>query len=315
MSRVLVAISGGVDSSVAAWLLRESGHEVIGAFMRPGRRADEAGARRVARSLDIPLHVLDFREQFGRIIDYFVGEYTRGRTPNPCAMCNARIKFGALLAFAESLDAEYLATGHHARLARASDDRPALLQGRDPAKDQSYFLFGIRRADLDRLLLPVGEYQKDDIRRIARDLGLHTDEVKESQEICFVPDDDHARFVSEHRDALDTSGEIVTSDGVMVGRHEGLERFTIGQRKGLGVALGERRYVVRIEPDTRRVVIGPPEELARSELTAAGVNWLIDEPAEPFDLPGQGPLPQPAGGSDRRAAGRFAVLCPLRRAL
>ncbi len=292
MSRVVLAISGGVDSSVAACLLRESGHDVIGVFMRHGQHADAAGARRVAQSLDIPFCELDFQEEFRRIIDYFVCEYTSGRTPNPCIVCNARLKFGKLVDYADSVGAQYVATGHHARLTKTADGRIALRSGRDPAKDQSYVLFGIDRRKLGRLMFPVGEYRKDEVWHIAREHGLSTADKRESQEICFVPDHDHARFVRQHRGELgrgeldrgelDTSGEIVTTDGTVVARHDGLERFTIGQRKGLGIALGQPRYVVRIEPDTRRVVIGTIDELARTELTAAQSNWLIDEPAEPF---------------------------------
>ncbi len=308
MSRVVLAISGGVDSSVAAWLLRESGHDVIGLFMRHGEQpdltcqtpdmggsrkkgcctaADAADARRVTERLDIPFYALDFREEFGRIIDYFVREYTAGRTPNPCIVCNTWLKFGKLLEYADSVGAQFVATGHYARLENTPDGQIALRTGRDPLKDQSYVLFGIEREKLPRLMFPVGQHNKDEIRRIARKVGFGTADKSDSQEICFVPDQDHARFVRQHRGEfglgqLDTSGEIVTSEGTVVGRHDGLERFTIGQRKGLGIALGEPHYVVRIEPDTRRVVIGAAEELARPNLTAAEANWLIDEPVEPF---------------------------------
>ena len=282
-------MSGGVDSSVAAWLLRRQGHDVVGIFMRHGQAsargccsaADAADARRVADSLGIPFYAINFEEEFGRIVDYFVDEYTAGRTPNPCIVCNTWIKFGKLFEYAEGVDAQFVATGHHARIEQRPD-AVALCRGRDESKDQSYVLFGIQRRLLRRLLFPVGEHRKDEIRRMAGRLGLRVAEKPDSQEICFVPDKDHARFVKQHRGKLDTAGQIVTTDGVVVGRHEGFERFTIGQRGGLRVALGEPRYVVRIEPDSRRVVIGAREELARSELTAAGANWLIDEPAGPF---------------------------------
>jgi len=305
MSRVVLAMSGGVDSSVAAWLLREEGHDVIGLFMRhgvetdascdagPGQagrgkprccsQADADDARRVADLLDVPFYALNFDEEFGRIVDYFVDEYTAGRTPNPCIMCNTWLKFGKLFEYAKSVDARYVATGHYARLLATAGDRPsALCRGVDAAKDQSYVLFGIDRRQLGRLLFPVGEHSKEEIRRIAGRLGLGVAAKPDSQEICFVPDGDHARWVRRHRGQVDTSGEIVTTDGTVVGRHEGLERFTIGQRKGLGVAFGERRFVVRLERDTRRVVVGTKDELARTDLTAAGANWLVDEPARPF---------------------------------
>lgn len=317
MSRVVLAMSGGVDSSVAAWLLREQEHDVIGLFMRHGveaegrkprccSAADAADARRVADMLDIPFYALNFEDDFGRIVEYFVDEYAAGRTPNPCIMCNTWLKFGKLFEYADSVGAQYVATGHHARLVwekgtsqvsrngprptcgrrPASQELdpfpfPGLCRGRDAGKDQSYVLFGIERRLLGRLLFPVGEHRKEEIRRIAGRLVLRVADKPDSQEICFVPDGDHARLVQEHRGQLDTSGQIVTTDGTVVGRHEGLERFTVGQRKGLGVAFGERRFVVRLEPDTRRVVVGTRDELARTELIAAGANWLVDRPAGP----------------------------------
>ena len=304
MSRVVLAMSGGVDSSVAAWLLREQGHDVVGLFMRHGQQAetacaagpelparhkqgccsaaDAADARRVADALGIPFYVLNFEDQFDRIVDYFVDQYTAGRTPNPCIVCNTWLKFGKLFDYADGAGAEHVATGHHARLVETGTGEPALVRGRDPGKDQSYVLFGIERARLARLKFPVGEHHKDQIRRIAGQLGLDVAEKRDSQEICFVPDQDHARFIKQQRGEVDTSGEIVTIDGRVVGRHDGLERFTVGQRKGLGIAFGQPRFVVRLEPETRRVVVGTKEELARTELTAAEVNWLIEEPTGPL---------------------------------
>jgi tRNA U34 2-thiouridine synthase MnmA/TrmU len=405
-------MSGGVDSSVAAWLLREQGHDVVGVFMRHGQEqragscgaavsaamaggtpasialsggtpapqrtcgkqgcctaADAADARRVAEMLGIPFYAVNFEQEFGRIVDYFVAEYTKGRTPNPCIVCNSWLKFGRLFDYADGIGAEYVATGHYARLVQlhrgadivqpnSSEDIPArsgvdipacsgvdipacsgadipvcrrdfdprgteevvgealangegvwrqpppspgvvaappntaceqavahptenaeiaLCRGLDESKDQSYVLFGIQRHLLPRLMFPVGEYRKEEIRRIAERLGLRVAAKRDSQEICFVPDQDHARFIRQHRGELDTSGEIVLTDGSVVGRHDGFERFTVGQRKGLGIALGEPRYVVRIEPESRRVVLGTQEELARDELYAAEANWLAEE--------------------------------------
>ena len=302
-------MSGGVDSSVAAWLLREDRHEVIGLFMRHGvevqepcevgpaaggghkqgccSAADAADARRVADLLEIPFYAVNFDEEFGRIVDYFVHEYTAGRTPNPCIMCNTWLKFGKLFEYADSVGAQYVATGHYARLvcgrnSGSDSDTPALCRGRDESKDQSYVLFGIDRGLLSRLKFPVGEHRKDEIRRLAQRIGLRVAEKRDSQEICFVPDQDHARFIRAQPGALDTSGPIVTTDGTVVGRHDGLERFTIGQRKGLGIAFGEPRFVVRLEPDERRVVIGTRDELERTGLTASGANWLVEPPDEPF---------------------------------
>jgi tRNA-uridine 2-sulfurtransferase len=305
-------MSGGVDSSVAAWLLRQQGHQVIGLFMGHGQdrspassdadlptkdggdtpvratsavagrkqrcctAADAADARRTADMLGIPFYAINFQRQFSRIVDYFVAQYTAGRTPNPCIVCNTWLKFSALVEYADSMGAELVATGHYARLLPLSDGQIALCPGLDAAKDQSYVLFGIRRQLLPRLMFPVGEYHKKEIREIADRLGLHVAVKRDSQEICFVPDQDYARFVRQHRGPLDTSGEIVTTDGTVVGRHSGIEQFTVGQRKGLRLAFGAPRYVVRIEPNSHRVVIGAREELARTELIAAEANWLVE---------------------------------------
>jgi tRNA-specific 2-thiouridylase len=297
-------MSGGVDSSVAAWLLRQQGHDVVGVFMRHGIEADEScptepgskshkqgccsavdadDARRVAGMLEIPFYALNFEEEFGRIVDYFVDEYRAGRTPNPCVVCNTWLKFGRLFQYADSIGADYVATGHYARLVPGDDPAmPALLRGLDSWKDQSYVLFGIDRQRLPRMIFPVGGYRKEEIRRIAAQIGLRVADKRDSQEICFVPDQDHARLVKQ-RCGGDTSGEVVTTEGEVVGRHEGLEHFTIGQRKGLRIAFGQPRYVVRLEPETRRVVVGTLEDLARTELTASAANWLVEPPQTAID--------------------------------
>ncbi len=307
-------MSGGVDSSVAAHLLRRDGHDVVGVFMRHGEPAasscasekpsspshlpivaqraghkqgccsasDAQDARRVADRLDIPFYAIDFQEEFSQIIDYFIDEYTAARTPNPCVMCNNWIKFGRLFDYADSVGAEFVATGHYAQLQPGAgpDDLPRLCRGVDPLKDQSYVLFGIDRQLLSRMLLPIGGYQKEAIRRMAHDLGLAVADKKDSQEICFVPDGDHAAFIRRKRGDSPTAGEVVTSAGQVVGTHDGLEKFTIGQRKGLGIALGEPHFVIRLEHDTHRVVLGTKEELSRRELTANRTNWLV-RPAGP----------------------------------
>jgi tRNA-uridine 2-sulfurtransferase len=291
-------MSGGVDSSVAAWLLREQGHEVVGLFMRHGQEAsaacsteprgsnsvkqgccsaaDAADARRVAGVLHVPFYAVNFQSEFDRIVDYFVAEYSAGRTPNPCIVCNTWLKFGKLVEYADAVGAEFIATGHYARLVRLPDGETALCRGRDVSKDQSYVLFGIDRRLLPRILFPVGEYRKEEIRRIAEKLGLPVAAKRDSQEICFVPDQYHARFIRQRCGDLDRSGEIVTTDGTIVGHHSGVEQFTIGQRKGLRLAFGQPRYVVHIDAESRRVVIGTREDLARTELTASGANWLAD---------------------------------------
>lgn len=304
MSRIVLAMSGGVDSSVAAWLLREQGHEVIGVFMRHGQdagdacavdagvsrkqgccsAADAADARRVADMLGLPFYVLNFEREFDRIVEYFVEQYSAGRTPNPCIVCNTWLKFGKLFEYADSIGAEYVATGHYARLQKMDDGQTALFRGLDETKDQSYVLFGINREKMDRLMFPIGEHRKEEIRQIAASLNLKVANKRDSQEICFIPDQDHAGFIRRRPGYIDTSGEIVTTDGKIVGKHDGFEQFTIGQRKGLHVAFGTPRYVVRIEPDTHRVVIGLREELALDELCANNVNWLEGNgiPSEPF---------------------------------
>ena len=219
---------------------------------------------------------LNLDQEFSRIIDYFVDEYTAGRTPNPCVQCNNWIKFGKLFDYADSVGAEFVATGHYARLQPRSCGSPALLRGLDEQKDQSYVLFGIQHTYLPRMLLPVGEYRKPAIRKIAASLGLNVADKKDSQEICFVTQGRYDEFVRNHRRSDDTAGELVTTNGTVVGEHAGIDGFTIGQRKGLGVALGEPKFVVHIEPETRRVVLGDRKDLSRTELTAAQTNWLVD---------------------------------------
>ncbi len=317
MPRVVLAMSGGVDSSAAAYLLTNQGYEVVGVFMRHGEESaqscrtsdpesnpllpilqgrldhkqgccsasDALDARRVADKLSIPFYALDLQSDFRRIVDYFVDEYVHGRTPNPCVQCNNWIKFGRLFDYADSVDAEFVATGHYAQVV-ATEDGPGLFRGVDSNKDQSYALAGIDRQYLKRMLLPVGRYVKPEIRRLAGEAGLKVADKRDSQEICFVNNGKHAEFVRSRTDQR-TAGDIVTTDGKIVGKHEGIEAFTIGQRKGLGVALKEPYFVVRIDPKDNRVIIGKKEELAEHHLTAEGVNWLIDPPADAFSAMAQ----------------------------
>ena len=261
--RVVLAMSGGVDSSVAAHLLKSQGYDVIGLFMRTGAHADDAerraktccsatdaiDAQRVADRLDIPFYALDFEREFGRIKDYFADEYLAGRTPNPCVMCNIWLKFGKFWAYGKQVGADFVATGHYARIARAGDGTLRVARALDRAKDQSYVLFGLRPELLPHVLFPVGEYPKPEIRRIAREQDLPVHDKPDSQEICFVPDDDYLEFVRERRPEHDTAG-VARRRGrsKCCGTHSGIEGFTIGQRRGLGIAVGSPRYVVQIEP-------------------------------------------------------------------
>ena len=292
--KVLLAMSGGVDSSVAAAMLRDEGYDVTGVFMCLGRAGadadsrgccspqDAADARRVAEALGIHLYVLNLADEFEPIIDYFLAEYARGRTPNPCIHCNALIKFGRLVRQADSLGIDYVATGHHARRVEFGG-APAFARARATAKDQSYALFAVARETLGRVLLPIGEVDdKQQVRRIARDLGLDVHDKPDSQEICFVPNDDYVALLRERLPDALRSGEIVDSGGRVLGHHDGYARFTIGQRRGVRVAAGEPMYVTHIDPAGARVTIGPRQEVMTRRLRAAAANWHCDVPDE-FD--------------------------------
>ena len=295
MARVVLAMSGGVDSSVAAFLLKEQGHEVIGLFMRTGshgdrldRRAktccsatDAVDAQQVADRLDIPFYALDFEPDFARIIDQFADEYAAGRTPNPCVMCNIWLKFGKLWGYGKQVGADFVATGHYARVICDEAGQHRLARGLDTWKDQSYVLFGLRRELLPHVLLPVGGFTKAQIRAMARDQGLPVHDKPDSQEICFVPDDDYIAFLRARRPDLNTAGTIVDEDGTLLAAHAGIEGFTIGQRRGLGIAVGEPRYVVQIEPSTHTVTVGQRSSLDRRGLRAARFNWQVAEPVGP----------------------------------
>jgi tRNA-specific 2-thiouridylase len=331
--KVLVAMSGGVDSSVAAALLVREGYEVVGCFMRlgsPGETFDElmesdagsersddpdsgangacsarsrkrlrighqgccsindaADARLVAAKLGIPFYVVNFKKDFGRIIDYFVGEYNAGRTPNPCVRCNDWLKFGKLHAYARQIDAEFVASGHYARIAHHDVTDTAtglprrmsrLLRGVDHSKDQSYVLFGAPRARLAEMLLPIGGFQKSHVRELAREFDLPVFDKPDSQEICFVPDNDYAGLIARHSPESLRPGKILNRSGGVIGEHEGHQHFTIGQRKGVGVALGHPVYVVEKDPIANTITIGEKEQLQVVEVTARESNWLINEP-------------------------------------
>lgn len=301
--RVLVAMSGGVDSSVAAWMAREQGFDPVGLFMRTGvsqpngagsdrkkgccSAADAADARRVADLLDIPFHAIDFEADFRGIIDYFADEYLRGHTPNPCVVCNNKLKFGELLAFADGIGARHVVTGHYARVEAGADGQPWLRRGLDAGKDQSYVLHGLRREALGRVMFPLGGLPKDEVREMARRLDLPVYDKPDSVEICFVPDQDHVGLVRRLRPGRSVPGRIVTVDGQVLGSHDGLERFTIGQRKGLGLGGGKPRFVLEMVADTGDVIVGERDELAASGLMAREFNWLMDEPVGELDCEAQ----------------------------
>jgi tRNA-specific 2-thiouridylase len=231
--------------------------------------------------LSIPFYALDLQADFKRIVDYFVDEYQHGRTPNPCVQCNNWLKFGRLFDYADSVDAHYVATGHYARLL-PTEDGIGLFRGIDDDKDQSYVLAGISKSLLPRMMLPIGGYRKTEIRALAAEVGLRVADKKDSQEICFVTSGHHGEFVRS-KSGINTSGDIVTTTGRVVGQHDGIEQFTIGQRKGIGVAMGEPYFVIRIEPQSARVVIGKKEELGVDLLTAHRTNWLVNRSAGSFE--------------------------------
>jgi tRNA-specific 2-thiouridylase len=274
--KIAVAMSGGVDSSVAAALLKEAGHNVTGVTMRitDDSRAGTDAAD-IAGWLGIQHHIIDLRDIFKRkIIDYFGGEYGRGRTPNPCILCNKYIKFGALREEAKKLGAEMLATGHYARIEKDSSGRYILKKGRDKNKDQSYFLCQLTQEQLSRTMFPLGELAKEEVRKIAAEMGLPAISRPESQEICFIPDNDHARFLKEYKEQSDRPGPIRDEGGKTLGWHRGIASYTIGQRKGLGIAAAGPLYVTAIEPDSSTVVVGTKEQTYGTELIADNLNWI-----------------------------------------
>lgn len=301
MSKVVVGMSGGVDSSVAAYLLKEQGYDVIGVTMQIWQDEEQVmqeenggccglsavdDARRVAAALEIPYYVMNFKKEFKEhVIDYFVEEYQNGRTPNPCIACNRYVKWESLLQRSLSIGAEYIATGHYARVVQLENGRYTLRRSATLAKDQTYALYNLTQDQLKRTLMPVGEYTKEEVRSIAEKINLRIASKPDSQDICFVPDGDYASYIEEEAGVKVPEGNFVLTDGTVLGRHKGITHYTVGQRKGLGLALGYPAFVLEIRPETNEVVIGTKEESMTTQLVARNLNFMsIEDLTEPLHV-------------------------------
>ena len=294
--KVVVGMSGGVDSSVAAYLLKEQGYDVIGVTMQIWQDEEETvqeenggccglsaveDARRVAAALDIPYYVMNFKKEFQKyVIDYFMDEYLNGRTPNPCIACNRYVKWEALLTRSMEIGADYIATGHYARIDVLPNGRYAIKHSATRMKDQTYALYNLTQNQLKRTLMPVGEYSKEEIRAIAEKIHLKVASKPDSQDICFVPDGDYAEFIRRESKKEVPEGNFVSTDGKILGRHKGITHYTVGQRKGLGLSLGHPAFVLEIRPETNEVVIGTNEESMTRFVKANRLNFMAVEDIE-----------------------------------
>lgn len=279
--KVAIGLSGGVDSSVAAYLLKEQGYDVIGVTLRLCSEVDVSeDAKKVAEMLGIPHYILDLRDDFKEnVIDYFVDEYMNGRTPNPCTVCNKKIKFGIMMDKAKELGAGYIATGHYARI-EEHNGRYIIAAAEDEKKDQTYMLYSLSQEVLKHILMPCGEYSKDEIRKKAKEIGLEVHNKKDSMEICFIPDNNHGKYIRNLTNGKVKRGNFIDKNGKILGQHEGIINYTIGQRKGLGLALGEPVFVIDILPETNQVVVGKEEEIFKTSLIAKDVNFIPFEKLE-----------------------------------
>ncbi len=288
--KVVVGMSGGVDSSVAAYLLKEQGYDVIGVTMQIWQNEDDnikeanngccglsavADAKRVAMSIGIPHYVMNFRKEFqDKVIDYFVDEYINGKTPNPCIACNRYIKWQSLLKRSKMLGADYIATGHYARIKLLDNGRYTLYKSVTDKKDQTYALYNLTQDQLRSTLMPVGDYDKEKIREIAMKINARIANKPDSQEICFIPDHDHAKFIEKETGSKAKAGNFIDMDGKIIGQHKGIINYTIGQRKGLGISLGKPCYVVKIDHKKNEVVLGDGEDILSNELEARDINMM-----------------------------------------
>ncbi|MEG1458568.1 MAG: tRNA 2-thiouridine(34) synthase MnmA [Acetivibrio sp.] len=294
--KVVIGMSGGVDSSVGAYLLKEAGYEVMGVTMQIWQdeesfTQEENGgccglsavedARRVAEDLEIPYYVMNFKQEFKeKVMDYFMAEYLQGRTPNPCIACNRYVKWESLLKRSLDIGADYIATGHYARVVKLENGRYTLKKSATAAKDQTYALYNLTQFQLEHTLMPVGEYTKDEIRKIAEKINLRVANKPDSQEICFIPDHDYGKFISENSKVKMETGNFVSTDGKILGKHKGISYYTVGQRKGLNLALGKPVFVVEIRPKENEVVIGDNEEVFHDRLYAENLNFMSFEKLE-----------------------------------